>query len=160
MAYIDPADLAPFATIDSAKAEAMIEDAQAQAIQAAPCLADPDDLDANQTAAVKAVLRAAILRWNEAGAGALQAQSAGPFAVTLDTRTQRRALFWPDEIDQLQKLCAAVTGGSSGGAFDLDGTWSRGTERHAETCALIFGAGYCDCGAVLTGAGPLWSADE
>ena len=38
MAILTPADLAPFADIDPAKAEAMIEDAEAMAALAAPCI--------------------------------------------------------------------------------------------------------------------------
>lgn len=101
---IDPSDLAPFATIDAAKAEAMIEDAQAWAFAVAPCLVG--DLTDVQLSAVRAVLRAAILRWHEAGSGAVQQQSAGPFAMSLDTRQERRGMFWPSEIKQLQDVCA------------------------------------------------------
>lgn len=119
MAYIDPVDLAPFADIDVAKATAMIEDAVAQAILVAPCLAEEDDLDDHQRAAVKAVLRGAILRWNDSGSGAFTQQQAGPFGVTVDTRQTRRSLFWPSEIEQLVKICDAVAGGQSG-AFAID----------------------------------------
>lgn len=154
MAYIVIADLAPFADIEISKATAMIEDAQAQAILVAPCLADEDDLNANQKAAVKAVLRAAILRWNEAGSGAWSQQSIGPAQMTIDTRQQRRSLFWPTEIEQLQTICTAVSG-NVGGAFTIDTAPSCGIV-HAEACSINFGASYCSCGAILTLAGPLW----
>lgn len=154
MAYISTDDLDVFATIDVDKAEAMIADAVAQAVMVAPCLAVEDDLDANQKAAVLAVLRSAILRWNEAGTGAVQQQTAGPFTSMVDTRQQRRSLFWPTEIAQLQGICTTLAGGS-GGIFAID-TVGCGTIQHAEVCALYFGALYCSCGASLTLDGPLW----
>lgn len=154
MAYIETTDLDPFADIEETKAEAMIADAVAQAILVAPCLADESDLDANQVAAVKAVLRGAILRWNDSGSGAFTQQQAGPFGVTMDTRQQRRSLFWPSEIEQLEKICATVGGGESG-AFAID-TAPGTTVTHADSCSINFGATYCSCGALLTLAGPLW----
>lgn len=106
--FLSVADLLPFEPdIDEGKAQQMIDDATALAVLAAPCI---DAADFTKTAAVKAILRGAILRWNEAGTGALQAQQAGPFGQTLDTRQQRRGMFWPSEIVQLQSLCS---GGSS-----------------------------------------------
>ena len=106
--FLDVDDLAPFATIDTAKAAAMIEDAEAMALLAAPCIAA--DGFAYGTA-VKAILRGAVLRWNDSGSGALQAQTAGPFGQTLDTRQERRGMFWPSEIVALQSLCADSQGG-------------------------------------------------
>lgn len=106
MALIETTDLAPFATIDSDKLAAMISDAEAWATTVAPCLSE--DLSADQAAAAKAVLRAAILRWNEAGTGAVQTSTAGPFGQTLDTRQERRGMFWPSEIEQLQAICSGV----------------------------------------------------
>lgn len=119
-------DLAPFATIDAAKADAMIEDAEAMALLAAPCIAA---VDFAYGAAVKAILRGAVLRWNEAGTGALQAQNAGPFGQTLDTRQERRGMFWPSEITALQGLCVGAEGGtyttSLAGPARADGYWSQ-----------------------------------
>jgi hypothetical protein len=119
-------DLAPFATIDTAKAEAMIDDAEAMALLAAPCIAA--DGFAYGTA-VKAILRGAVLRWNDSGSGALQAQTAGPFGQTLDTRQERRGMFWPSEIVSLQSLCADSQGGvystSLAGPTRADGYWSQ-----------------------------------
>ena len=109
MAFLDPIDLEPFATIDLAKAQAMIDDAEAMAVLAAPCITAPTFTNA---AAVRAILRGAVIRWNEAGSGALQAQSAGAFSQTLDTRQERRGMFWPSEIVQLQSLCANAQGGA------------------------------------------------
>lgn len=116
---LDISDLAPFASIDDAKAAAMIEDASAMAALLAPCLASESvgSLTESQAAAVRAIIRGAVLRWNEAGTGAMQTQQAGPFAATIDTRQERRGMFWPSEIGQLQKICADT---SKGGAFQID----------------------------------------
>ena len=123
--FLDASDLSPFAEIDIAKAEAMIEDAEAMALLAAPCIAA--DGFAYGTA-VKAILRGAVLRWNDSGSGALQAQTAGPFGQTLDTRQERRGMFWPSEIVALQSLCADSQGGvystSLAGPDRADGYWS------------------------------------
>jgi hypothetical protein len=117
MALLTTDDLAPFATIDDDKAEAMVGDAVALAAISAPCLADPDALTDGQIAAAKAVLRAAVLRWADSGSGAAASQAWGSFSQTLDTRQARRTMFWPSEITALQKICKA---GSDGGAFSID----------------------------------------
>lgn len=145
-----PADLDAFATIDVVKAQAMIDDALALAAQFAPCIISDDFAYA---AAAKAIIRGAILRWHEAGAGAMQSQSAGPFAVTLDTRQQRRGMYWPSEVDQLKALCA---GADTSGAFAIDTLTSITGIIHQDICALNFGALYCSCGAVLTQGYPLY----
>ena len=111
-------DLRPFAPdIDEAKAEAMIADAVAIAASIAPCILDDDFAHAG---AAKAILRGAILRWNEHGSGALSAESetAGPFGRTLsmDTRTPRRVMFQPSEITALQRLCRTA---GRGGAYTI-----------------------------------------
>lgn len=114
--FISVSDLAPFADINAEKAAAMLEDATAQAMLVAPCL-ETSTLTANQILAVRAILRSAILRWNEAGTGASVQQSAGPFAATIDTRQARRDMFWPSEIERLQGICSAT---DSGKAFSID----------------------------------------
>lgn len=151
--FLSVDDLLAFAPgIDEAKAQQMVEDATALAVLAAPCLDDSDTvLTGNQQAAVRAILRGAILRWDEAGSGALASQTAGPFAQALDTRQVRRGMFWPSEITSLQSICA---GTGSGQAFSVD-TVSSGAAWHADVCALTFGALYCSCGANLAGY-PLW----
>jgi hypothetical protein len=111
---LTPFDLAPFAVISEDKAFAMIEDALAIAARVAPCITLPDFPYA---AAAKAILRGAVLRWNEAGTGALSAESAGPFSGTVDTRQPRRNMFWPSEITQLQDMCK---GDEASGAFAID----------------------------------------
>lgn len=101
---ITPADLAPFAEIDPVKAQAMIDDALAMATVAAPCIRDDDFAYPD---AALAIIRGAILRWNDASSGAITQQSAGPFQVTVDSNTRRNGMFWPSEIVDLGKLCAA-----------------------------------------------------
>lgn len=147
--FLTPADLAPFADIDEARALAMIEDAMALAARVAPCITETDFA---YDAAARAIIRGAILRWNEAGTGALQQQQAGPFGQTIDTRQQRRGMFWPSEIEQLQDLCRTAT---ESGAFTVDSV-ATGT-THSLTCSLYFGATYCSCGADLAGF-PLFGA--
>jgi hypothetical protein len=141
---IAPADLAPFAIIDSAKAAAMIIDAIAMATLAAPCLADTTKLTPVQLAATKAVLRAAILRWNDAGSGAVQTSTMGPFNMAVDTKQPRRQMFWPSEITDLQKICRDDTT-SDGGAFSID-TAAPPVQFHSVLCG--FGGGACTCGAI------------
>lgn len=113
---IAPGDLAAFADIDPVKAEAMIEDALADASRVAPCISD-EDLPEEKRAQFKSILRAAVLRWNEAGSGAFQQQTAGPFTATADSRQVRRGMFWPSEIEALQSICRVTDG-----AFMVDMT--------------------------------------
>jgi len=153
MAFLTAGDLQPFADIDAAKAQAMIDDAEATAVLNAPCLAEQGEMSAAQVAAVKAILREAVLRRNDAGTGVLQQQTTGPFSATIDTRTTRRSGLWPSEIEQLQLICQGASGSS--GAYSVD-TVGVGMVQHAEVCALRFGADYCSCGPVLTGGLPLY----
>lgn len=161
MALIQSSDLTPFAVIDAAKAAAMIVDAEAMAILAAPCLVTlatipvgelPEALALRtaKIAATKAILRGAILRWNEAGTGALSAGglTAGPFGQqqTFDTRVMRKAMFYPSEVEQLQGICST---GESGKAFTVDTV--PGSSIHAPWCSLAFGALYCSCGVDIAG---------
>lgn len=146
---LTPEDLAPFADIDPAKAAAMIEDALALAAVVAPCIMVAEFA---HTGAAKAVIRGAVIRWHEAGSGALQSTQTGPFGQTVDTRHPRRGMFWPSEIEQLQDLCKTT----SSGAFAVDTVATPGLVQHADTCALRFGAEYCSCGAVITGLLPLY----
>lgn len=148
-AYLSVADLEPFATIEPAKAQAMIDDAVALAARVAPCILEAGFL---HEAAARAILRGAVLRWYEAGTGALQTQQVDDYSYTVDNRQQRRGLFWPSEIEQLQNLCK--TDGPSG-AFSVD-TVGAAVEQHSDICALRFGAVYCSCGAVLTMNLPLY----
>lgn len=117
--FLTTDDLAPFADIDAAKAAAMIEDAEAIAVLAAPCISSTEFAgDAVKVSALKAVLRGAILRWHDSGSGAVTQQGAGPFQQTVDTTQVRRGMFWPSEIEQLRNLCGS--GGGRGRAFEVD----------------------------------------
>ena len=142
-------DLAPFADIEPVKAQAMIDDALAMAERVAPCITTTEFA---YPAAAKAILRGAIIRWHDAGSGALQSQTAGPFGQVVDTRQPRRGMFWPSEIEQLQDLCK---GSELSGAFSID-TLPVFSGAHNDTCAINFGALYCSCGAVLTQGLPLY----
>ena len=154
--YLQITDLTPFATIDTAKAAAMIEDAEAMAALAAPCISTAEFGGVPElVAALRAVLRGAILRWNEAGTGAAMQQTAGPFSQTYDTRQARRSMFWPSEIEQLRDLCMRLGGGQTG-AFSIDMAQNV-SPIHSDTCALYFGATYCSCGADIAGF-PLFGA--
>lgn len=146
---ITPADLASFAKIDPAKAAAMIDDALGLAEVHAPCINSPEF--AHRRAA-KAILRGAILRWNEAGAGAAVTKNAGIYGQTVDTRQPRKAMFFPSEIDQLKQLCRSDDDDS--GAYSID-LLPTSTIEHAEICSIYFGAG-CSCGAILTQGLPLY----
>lgn len=148
---ITPTDLAPFATIDEAKALAMIADALAMAKLVAPCIVDDDFAHPD---AAKAVIRGAILRWNDAGSGGKVSQTALGYSQTVDTSQPRRAMFWPSEIEQLQKMCADPDGL---GAFAIDTIGaSTGTVVHADICSVNFGSTSCSCGAILTQGLPLY----
>lgn len=115
MTLIAYADLLPFVPdIDADKANAMIADAEALAVRIAPCLTDEEF---EYAAAAKAVLRSAILRWNDQGSGTAPALVAGVFGATPQTQP-RRNLFYPSEIAELQALC----GGGRGKAFSIDTT--------------------------------------
>lgn len=141
-------DLSAFAEIPMAKALAMIEDAVALAARVAPCIVEESFA---HDGAAKAILRGAILRWHEAGSGAIQSESIDDYSRTVDNRQQRRGMFWPSEIEALQELCR----GELSGAFGIDTVAYRGS-LHADICTLNFGALYCSCGAVLTQDLPLY----
>lgn len=143
---ISSTDLSAFATINPVKAAAMIEDATAQAIITAPCLTGT--LTEVQALAVKGILRAAILRWNDAGSGAkvTQQTTAGPFSSsdTFDTTNQRRGVFWPSEITALQRICKVAP---SPYGVDMGGT----SVAHLAWCDVMFGGIVCTCGVDIAG---------
>ena len=118
---LQPSDLSAFAEVEAAKAEQMIADAEAMASMVAPCITDPEFLaDAVRVAQVKAILRGAVLRWHDAGSGAITQATAGAFNQTVDTRTDRKGMFWPSEIVQLRDICSEFAGGSyDAGGVDM-----------------------------------------
>jgi hypothetical protein len=111
-------------------------------------------------AEAKLVLIGAVKRWTETSSGALQAQQAGPFGMTIDTRQRTGYNFWPSEIEGLQDICSDGT--SSTKAFSITPTGS--TVTHMPWCAINMGATYCSCGADLAGyplyEGGILSGDE
>lgn len=128
--FLNPSDL-PASTGSNLglTVEQMIEDAEAMALLAAPCLNDGTvALTPVQVSAVRAVLRGALMRWDDAGSGAKQSVSTGPFSETIDTSVTRRGMFWPSEITNLQSVC----GNGQAGMYSLDlsgpdrgaGSWS------------------------------------
>ncbi|MGV0634491.1 hypothetical protein ABQE69_09050 [Mycolicibacillus trivialis] len=110
-------DLTPFAPdLDEDKAQALIGDALAMAARIAPCILDEGFPYAD---AAKAILRGAVLRWNDGGAGVYKQVQSGPFQETIDTRQARKSLFFPSEISELQAMCGIQRAGS---AFTIDTT--------------------------------------
>lgn len=112
---LTPADLVHFATIPTAKAAAMIEDALAMAAVVAPCITAGGF--AHRRSA-KAILRGAILRWHEAGSGAVQTQTTMSYGQTIDTRQRPKVMFFPSEFGALRRLCRPAS--DTGGAFSID----------------------------------------
>jgi hypothetical protein len=124
----------------------MVAGANAKALRIAPCLASTDPIPTDgQLAEAQLVLIGAVKRWAEAGSGALQQQSAGPFSQVLDTRQRTGYNLWPSEIEQLQSICAP----ENSGAFSID-TAPTGS-AHLPWCSLNFGAVYCSCGVDIAG---------
>lgn len=95
-------------TLTTAQTERVTEllvDATALAVLAAPCLASPNFPEA-KAAAARAIVAQAVMRAMRAGGGEVQTQSAGPFSVTLDTRTRDGwAVLTRIDRDQLAALC-------------------------------------------------------
>jgi hypothetical protein len=131
--------------------DVMVAGVNAKASRVAPCLTDtttPPTLD--QIDEARLVLIGAVKRWVEAGAGALQAQTAGPFGMTVDTRQKSSGFnLWPSEIEQLQAICSNGTTASAG-AFSI--TPACSSSAHLPWCSLNFGATYCSCGVDIAGA--------
>ena len=130
-----------------------IEDAEAMALLAAPCLSGV--LTVDQMGQVRAVLRQALMRWKEAGAGAATTVTSGPFAQTVDTRTVRKGMFWPSELEQLRAICGSGGSAKSG----TSSTVATATANHAPWCNLAFGATFCSCGADIAGY-PIFEAPQ
>ncbi|QFG09963.1 head-tail adaptor [Mycobacterium phage Antsirabe] len=149
---LTPADLRNFVTVTDAKAQDMIDDALGTAFIHAPCIF-AEDFPAAKRKAAKAIVRGAIVRWAEAGSGAVTTQSSMSYSQTVDTRTPRRVMFMPSEVDGLKRLCRP-DGEDRGAAFAID-TLPTSTVEHAEICSIYFGGG-CSCGAILTQRLPLY----
>lgn len=148
MAIIETADL-PAALQSNEMVDLMVAGANARAARVAPCLVATDPApSADQLAEAKLVLVGAVKRWVDAGAGALQSQTIGPYGMTVDNRQRSGYNLWPSEITDLQAICSAGAAGRE--AFSVDTAGAYGTV-HSESCALAFGALYCDCGADIAG---------
>jgi hypothetical protein len=128
-------------------AEMWVNGANAKALRIAPCLEGHPTADT--TAEAKLILVGAILRWEKAGAGALQSRTAGPYAETMDTRQRTGYNLWPSEITQLQDICKS---GEQGKAYSIDTVQSGGW--HSPICSVYFG-GSCSCGANMA-LGPIY----
>lgn len=136
----------PAAIASNPMAQMWVDGANARAARVAPCLAlsNPDPT-IEQVAEARLVLVGAIMRWSQAGPGAVQTRAAGPFSETLDTRQRTGYNLWPSEIKQLQDICKS---GTQGAAFAVDTVQSGAL--HSPVCSVYFG-GTCSCGAVLAG---------
>lgn len=148
-AIIAKTDL-PTAIQSAEMIDAMVAGANARATRVAPCLAAADPAPtADQIAEAKLVLIGAVKRWAEAGSGALQSQTAGPFGMTVDTRQRGGFNLWPSEITDLQAICSNGPAGRQ--AFSIDTAPGRGDGEHLPWCNLAFGATYCSCGVDIAG---------
>lgn len=148
MAEIIGADDLPDDVAGNAMSEVWVEGANARASRVAPCLGgtDPGPTE-DQLAEARLILIGAVIRWSEAGSGALQSQTqtAGPFTseTTLDTRQRTGFNLWPSEIRQLQDICK---NGGKPKAFSVD--TARYQIPHSPVCSVYFG-GECSCGAAI-----------
>lgn len=95
--------------VDPAELDLWLAGMNATAARLAPCLRDDADPppSPDQLAEAKLILLGAINRWADAGSGAFQQQTAGPFSVTTDTRGATGLKLWPTEIAALEDLCRA-----------------------------------------------------
>lgn len=133
--------------------DAMLAGANAKAARIAPCLVSTDPVPTqDQLAEAVLVLIGAVRRWSEAGSGAFQQQTAGPFGVTTDTRQRTGFNLWPSEIEQLQAICAT----EKAGAFSIDTAPTCST--HLPWCSSMLGALYCSCGVDIAGV-PIYELD-
>lgn len=153
--FVQPSDLAPWADIPSVMAEALIADAEAQAVHVAPCLTTAA-LDADQKAFVLSILRGAIIRrWKRDNDDGKQV-TIGQVSVGPGDTSHPGRIMWESEIKQLQALCAQLSG-SAAGAFTIDtGLHRASMSRHRPWCDTMFGRASCSCGAGLSGGDPLW----
>lgn len=141
MPIISASDL-PDDVASSAMAAMWVNGANARASRVAPCLGDPEqEPTPGQLAEAKLILIGAVIRWSQAGSGAFQSQTAGPYGITLDTRQRGGFNLWPSEITQLQDICKS---GAESKAFAVDTVSCGGW--HSPICSLYFG-GSCSCGA-------------
>lgn len=144
MAVIVKPDDLPVDIESNAMVATWIAGANARAVRVAPCLGSAPTED--QLAEAKLILVGAIIRWSQAGAGALQSQTAGPFTEVFDTRQRGGFNLWPSEITQLQDICKS----RSNAAYAVDTVQAGGA--HSPICTVYFGGPECSCGASLAGS--------
>lgn len=110
------ADLSPLTKASDEALAVMIEDVEALAVAAAPCLSDPSALTDAQSATVRAVVRGAILRWADYTMRDDRQMTAGPYSIgpAAGSSGERKPLLWPTEIASLQEVCAAMSGRAAG----------------------------------------------
>lgn len=106
--FLEPGDLSPLTKASCEQLAIIIDDLEAAAVFAAPCLANPAGLSETQTGAVRALLRSAAMRWVDRVMGTDRQLVAGPFSAgsVPGSSEQRRTLWWPSEIQQLQAICS------------------------------------------------------
>ena len=111
--FLSVADLSPLTKASDEALAVMIEDVEALAVDAAPCLADPAMLTEAQAAAVRAVLRGAVLRWADYMTRDDRQMAAGPYSIgpAPGSSGERKPLLWPTEVGQLQGVCSGVRRG-------------------------------------------------
>ena len=110
--FLTVGDLSPLTKAADEVLALMIEDVEALAVDAAPCLSDQGLLTEAQVGAVRAVLRAAALRWADYSTRDDRQLTAGPYSIgpAQGSSGERKPLLWPSEITQLQAICAVVSG--------------------------------------------------
>ena len=117
---IEISDL-PTALQSAESIELMIDGANAIAARVAPCLAsdDPSPSD-DQIVEARLILLGMIARWVEAGSGAVQQQTAGPFSMMVDTRQKSSGYRpWPSEVNDLQTICQTSDRTGRAGHVDM-----------------------------------------
>lgn len=120
MSIIVKTDL-PVDVQDHESIDVLVDGANAKAARVAPCLTSSDPAPSEaQLAEARLILLGAIRRWTEAGSGAIQSNTAGPFSQVVDTRPARTGYnLWPSEITALQDLCEVA---GRGAAYMVDMT--------------------------------------
>lgn len=146
-------------------AEAMITTIWSRVRKLAPCLKDPDiELDEDDLETVKSIMRSVILRWAESGSGVVGSRTAGDYQESYTARGSG-GTFRPEEIRDLQSVCAGSANAGNQKAYSVDTGYYAGTRvvNHAAWCSINFVAqppvnnALCDCGAELSRDGqPLW----
>jgi len=117
MALLTLADLRAIEpNLNDDKAQAMIEDALSFARVKVPAITGTLTLD--QENAIKGVLREQVLRRLANGDGNVQQQSAGPFSMTVDSRTTLAPIVSDHALNRLRD----ILGVRSGSAFSVDTT--------------------------------------